>query len=286
MKAHSRKLILPVLLFCAVFTTAQAHAALIAHYAFNGSLTPDSSGNGRTLSAGNSPTLGTPRFGSNSASFQSIDQDFLYIDDTVLHSFGTGDFAVSLWYQRTDSGTYDLIGNGTPDSIGGFPESGFNLRVSNANASPTLELFAGSTSVISTSPTLATADNSAFQHVLFQRENDEFQLYVNNGTAVTNTPVPDINLNTGLAFAIGARAKTNAGASDGTADHMNGLMDEIFIFDNALTPEQIEGLFTSNTFPNIGGGGGGSSSAIPEPSSLVLIALGAILALARRRRKR
>ena len=286
MEELKQKLLTSMLLLCTVLCATQVEAALIAHYAFDGSLTADSSGNGRAMNTSvSSPSFaGSSAFGSNAVSMNGSSQ-FLYRDDAAF-DFGTGDFAVSLWYQRTDAGVYSLIGNGTKNSPSTFPNSGFILEVSGANTSPTLSLYEGNAPAEISTAVGSINDSSAFQHVLFQRDGGQYQLYVNGGIEGTASPAL-ASLNTGLGFGIGAENVDLANIPvDGEGYH-NGLIDEVFIFNNALTPSEITDLFTTNTFPGIGSGGsggGGGSGGIPEPTSLTLLSLG-LLFVARRKRR-
>jgi len=278
--------LLPSMLFAsAIQCAAQVDAAVIAHYPFNGSLTADASGNGRVLStpssgSGTDPTFTGGVFG-QAAVFDGAQNQSLWRGTADPgFDFGTGDFAVSLWYRRSStSGTFSILGKGNASGSGSEADSGFALRVSGAS-SPTLSLFEGTDSVASA--TVAVNDVSNFQHVLFQRQGGEYQLYVNNNLEATSTPSPVFNLNTTLAFAAGAETVPTGNSGIQGSNFFSGAIDEIWVFNNALDLNQIQELFENNFFDSPSNNGPGA--AIPEPGSVVLLYLGLLLFARKARR--
>jgi len=85
------------------------------------------------------------------------------------------------------------------------------------------------------------------------------------------------NVDTSNAFAIGSRNITSGGATTGGSLFFTGLIDEVFIFDNALNATEISNL---KQFNDING-------AVVEPASFAGFAVGLVgLGLLRRRARR
>ena len=117
-KKTGSKILLGILL--ALFAVPGAHAALIAHYSFDGALTTDDSGNGHTLiSGGGGPTQVGGQFG-NAASFAG--GSFFYNADAAFN-LAAGNFAISLWYQAAQSSFSPLVGKNNSGTNQGYAVS-------------------------------------------------------------------------------------------------------------------------------------------------------------------
>jgi hypothetical protein len=78
------------------------------------------------------------------------------------------------------------------------------------------------------------------------------------------------NVSLGTVSAVTTFNATHVGqAFTSNAQSMNGQIDELYIFNEAIDSTTVGNLFTSNT--------------IPEPGSLLLLGLGGLAALRRRR---
>tara|TARA_Y100001936_G_scaffold239334_1_gene272257 strand:- start:17570 stop:18391 length:822 start_codon:yes stop_codon:yes gene_type:complete len=240
-----------------------ANAALIAHYSFDGTLTTDDSGNGHTLIAGGGgPTQVGGQFG-NAASFAG--GSFFYNADSAFN-LSTGNFAISLWYQAVQSSFSPMVGKNT--STGNL---GYSLH---HTTNITGDLNDGGGGFVSTAA--PADDESVFHHVVYQKIGSTLELYLDGVLASTIGGASGAD--TGNAFAIGTRNISSTGVenSGGASQKMNGLLDEIYVFDNALNTTEISNLHQYNSL---------DAPAVSEPTGLAIFGLG-ILGLGYLRRRR
>jgi hypothetical protein len=261
-KKTGSKILLGILL--ALFAVPGAHAALIAHYSFDGALTTDDSGNGHTLiSGGGGPTQVGGQFG-NAASFAG--GSFFYNADAAFN-LAAGNFAISLWYQAAQSSFSPLVGKNNSGTNQGYAVSQTGSLFGDLN-----DTTGGSVT------TIAPADDeTAFHHLVFQKIGATLELYLDG--VLADTIGGASGTNTSNAFTIGSRNISGAGGegSGGTSQKMNGLMDEIYVFDSTLNATQISNLHQFNSL---------DAPAISEPAGLAVFGLGLLgLGYLRRRRQ-
>ena len=114
-----------------------------------------------------------------------------------------------------------------------------------------------------TNPGTLVADGTTWFHLVVTQDAGDTITYV-NGVAV-----PDNGVNHAGTLDYG-NSNFQIGAWNG-GRLLNGRIDEFAIYDSALTPEQVMSHYTVGT------------TGIPEPSSSLLVLLGGVLALRRRR---
>ncbi len=253
-----------------------ARADIIAHYSFDGNLTlgDDSAGGGRDLNVtvlgtGTAPALtATSKFGGGAAEFfggatTNDDQGYFYTAGTTANSFdfGTGDFAISYWYQNHHASDQSGRIFSKADSTGGNKSgTGLGLLITMSNVGGTPEIVAddcgfcnGAVSLLR--ETAPADDNTAFQHVVVQRTGANWEMYL-DGTLVDGPRGLDGGAGTnftrqGVAFSIGTRnvdADTGGLVGSSTANlPFEGLLDEVWVFNQALTLGEIADLNSSNT---------------------------------------
>ena len=270
MFVFSRKFSCLAVVAAASLYAAQAGAGVVAHYSFDNTVTADDSGNGRDLTAGNGGPLQVGgQFGS-AADFNG--SSFLYLNGAAQNSafnLATGDFALSYWYRTSQASFAQLLGKSSSNLDQGY-------------ASTLGGSFVGGDLNDTTAGGVGTPrpvnDDTVFQHIVFQKTGGTLQLYLNGsivGAGSTSGGVDALN----NAFAIGTRNISLAGAENfnGASQKLTGGIDEVWVFDNALTALEISNL---NQFNDISG------QQIPEPGTLALFGLGLIgLRLGVRRRR-
>ena len=260
-----------------------AQAGLLAYWnmdAGTGTTVADSSGNTHTATLmGTASGAGwiaghTGAAGDNAVNFTGNGSSSVgeYVDCGTASSLspGTGDFTISLWFKAAsyDDWRYLLCYNGED-------YSGTNM----------LFLTTKSTDGIQADAQLYTYGNgwnwvggtgtsyfndSTWYHIGLVRSSGTVTAYVNgvqegNTATYTNT----VGINQGLKL----------GAFSSTWNSLTGSLDDVAIWNQALTPTQIGQLAAGTLSP--------SSFAIPEPGTVVLLmsALLGLLAYAWRKRR-
>ncbi len=247
------------------------HAAVLAHWSFDSNLT-DSSGNNRTLTAsgGAATTALNSRFGGGSLRTDGVN-DFVYRNDSAF-DFGTADFAISFWYLRGNNDVTDaLLGQGSS-----IANDGYLARIDGTtDANAQLQMILDDNGAYRAGALAPAGDNSAFQHVVMQRSGDLLQIYVNGSLFASDTGNDNVDVSaSGYAFAVGARNIFDNGTTAGQENFFNGWLDEIWVYDSALSQGEITNGYLRNFLP------------IPEPGVFSVALMGAIILRFMRRRGR
>ena len=181
---------------------------------------------------------------------------------------------VAFWAQGTVGRWSPFISKfGESDANNGF--GGFQVRQQNRGPSPTFTLRG--TNQVNADPFNGTDTfddiTPEWQHfaATWDAANGERKLYVDGQLAFTEvdaTTDPDgFTVADNFALVFGARDN----GAGGISSIFNGRLDDIFIFDNAVTAQEVAVL-------------SGTAVTVPEPTSLALIGFGAIGMLVRRKR--
>ena len=255
------------LLSCAALLIApSAHAGLIALYTYDtaSNLGLDSSGKGNNLASLNStPASATGVFG-GAVNFSGANA--LYSTTGTLNGLPTGNssYTISSWINPTASSTRGIVGwgnYGNTNQVNALRMNGDNSLINywwdrDLTASTTTNLVTGSGSTgwhfVAATYDAATGVNSIF---------------IDGALASTRTAAgPNAQ---GLNFAVG-RTFAN--------EYFYGQMDNTAIFDQALTAAQLKTI-SANNFSQFG------VAAVPEPSSVLLLGIGALAVFGVSRRK-
>ena len=244
-------------------TSAQASAALISHYSFDSdySLTGGSySGSlskvetsGATVSITN--TAGEHVFGGGAADFASTISNEAYLSLSQSISFGSSNpWSISFWSRR-DPNADDRQGMVIGDTSN---STDFIWRSNNPSQVEGLRFRnSGNT----TYDFDGFPDSNSFEHwVVVSDGSGTITTYRNSVAQTPKTSASGtFNIN-GIGSAYNSAVQT-----------MNGQIDELYIFDEAIDATTVGNLFNSNT--------------IPEPGSLTLVGLGGLRVVLRRNRR-
>ncbi|BCX48666.1 hypothetical protein HAHE_25740 [Haloferula helveola] len=237
---------------------APASAALLAHYSFDSNFTDDSGNSNDLTTGGGTPNITTTSgehvFGGGALNLDKASNEFL--EPTVDFGFSTTDeWSVSFWARRRPGAgapTGMVVGdNTTTDSFIWLPDNsnvvqGLRFRPAGVGTSDNNDY--------------ATGHDTAFHHwAVVANGSGELRVYRDGVDLGPSTP------SGGTDFDI----KAVGSGYTGTNQIFDGQIDELYIFDEALTSTQVSSLFSSN--------------AVPEPSALVLLAFGGLLIVRRRR---
>ncbi len=210
--------------------TLDIATGLVAHYEFeegSGTTATDSAGGDNTGTHAGSPTpIYSSGIKGSALDFGGGDDDSVNVADAANLDFGTGDFSVSFWFKSDSAGGDErLVGKGEG---GGLP--GFALY--NDSFGDTNFLVSDGTSSITLSGS-GYQDNN-WHHVTAVRSGNSFELYID-----------DVMVDSGSA-SIGSVDNDQdliMGASSGGATEYDGLLDEVRIFDRALSTADIGELY-------------------------------------------
>ncbi|MGA1867206.1 MAG: LamG domain-containing protein [bacterium] len=198
---------------------------LIAFYPFNGNANDVSVNNHNGIA--NGPELTEDMFeDSNSAYSFDGSNDYIEIPDDADFNFGTGSFTVSAWINTDDTTSYgtgrdDIVAKGDPTI------SGFAISIENNRA----VFFIGNSGECWGSSTI----NDGQWHHIAATRNDSHNtaLYVDG--ILESSGSNSENVNTDYSMFIGKHGTWNE-------SFFNGLIDDVIIYHQALTSEQIQML--------------------------------------------
>ncbi|NVN91044.1 MAG: LamG domain-containing protein [Desulfuromonadales bacterium] len=177
---------------------------------------------------------------------------YVQVPDSPAFNFGAGDFSLSLWvnYAAVRGGSEWSIPNAFIGQHGG---SGFGPnKWSFYSADNGLYFHISNPSPIFVGPVSFTPQTGQWYHLFLTRKGPTFSFYVNGiliDTLTNTTPIPDVE----TPLTIGQLE--NMG-------YFNGLIDEVDIFNRALTAEEIAAIYSA-------GNTGMCRPSVAPPSGLV-----------------
>ena len=213
--------------------TYNAQSGLVAAYSFEegtGTITADSSGNNNTGTLSSGVTWTTGRVG-NAVSFNGTAGDITINDAPSLDL--NGSFTISAWVNpATVSGTGTLLIKETTVGCGYF------LQIANGQIDSGFNNGSGCIEHITTNANLA-AGNWYFITVVLDHTSNTYNTYLNgnllSGAPETGVPVPNAQ-----PLVLG-----RSGCSVCGFERLNGILDEVKIYNRALSAGEVQTLFNA-----------------------------------------
>jgi hypothetical protein len=227
----------------------------LAHYSFDSDFT-DSSANGNDLTASSgtpaiTSTSGDVAFGGGALELDQSGTQELLSFGTTIDFDGTSAWSMAWWGKRSASA-------GAPSGMIAGTITDSNDFVWTPDNSSVVQGLRVRDNGGSSTDYGGIADDNAYHHwVVVYNGSGSIEVWRDNTSLGTKTFSGDIRM-------------THVGG--GTASQANsfyGQIDELYIFDEAINSTTVASLFNSNV--------------VPEPSSLVLLGLGGLAMLRRRR---
>ncbi len=277
-----KQIILIFVVAVVCFAGPLAPAGVVAHYTFDSTLA-DSGGNGLDLTTGSgSANYAAGKFGNALDCINypgGAGTGNYHYNASSLFDFGTGDFAVAFWY-RSDHVITGSNGTGRQFDIGqmvtkanhstGTAGWGFNLT-NDGTDNPLLGMSVTG-SYIDTNVAAPADDNTVYHHLVLQRSGDNVEGWLDGTRIYLKTGMDNVNVsNSAYAFAVGARGVLSSGAlATGGGYGLDGRIDELWVFDQALSAGDIADLMTLNMLIIASNPSPANSAAGIDPSGLTL----------------
>jgi Concanavalin A-like lectin/glucanases superfamily/PEP-CTERM motif len=240
--------------------TSTGHAGLAtgleAYYHFDGNGL-DSSGNGLNLNVVGGAGYGPGLFGQALSLNNNPSQYATLSADSSAFNLGSSDFTIQVWVNFNTFGSREqtLI-----EKFSGSSGPGWTLTTPSDN----IQFFASGVGVVN-SPTVSMPTD-AWNQIIVERSGNTLSIYLDGTLLVSDTSFAGSIGSSPNPLLIGTRD-----AQDGRDFAVDGSLDEIAIWNRALSSSEIAGLW------NNGAGQLIPAASVPEPSSLMLAAMALIV---------
>ncbi len=223
------------------------NAGLTAFYPFNGNAN-DESGNGNNGTV-NGATLTNDRFGnSNSAYFFDGVGDFVNIPHNT--NLNLSELSVAAWIfidPAENANEFNaIVGKSDGSSASGGFSLAYDARNIPGNPRTTNALdwaFNGGTGTLSIAFLSNAFLNPGFHHVAGTFDGSVSRLYLDGVLVATGSPIGGVSFNT-LSLRIGAMHVKEVFGVD---DRFEGIIDEVEIYNRALSDSEVQALFGGGT---------------------------------------
>ncbi len=263
MKNRSQRIVGIVVLIVALTmaTTSSVYATLVSAWRAEGNTLDSAGGNHGILQGG---LTFTPGVVGQAFRFNGTDAGISVLNNATLNFLG-GDLSITTWVRFT---TNFPAGNILFLNYGGLQTYFLSLNITEQ---PNLYFRDGGANFVSTTGTTVLNDGN-WHHLAAVRSGTTGSVYVDGvlQNSVTNPAVGVVDVSPATYARIGwaATGPTNA-QLNATADaRFAGDIDELLIFNHALSAADIE-----------------AAATVPEPTSMALLAGGLVLMVSRHRAK-
>jgi hypothetical protein len=199
----------------------------IAYYAFNNNTNDQVSGGSGTNT---NATATTGKDGDVNGAYYFDQNAYITLNDSSRFDFGTNDFTISVYVKNAgNTSAYPSIISGKNWSGGGV-----GLRHGNTGNQKVQFFWNGVGDPWLTSS--SDFNDNEWLHIVLLRSGNDFKIYVNKTLQATGSNTGTINFN------FGGDCKVGWGEWDGSNGHWNGAIDELKIYDRALSESEIDTL--------------------------------------------
>ncbi|BBO06574.1 hypothetical protein SG09_59240 [Bradyrhizobium ottawaense] len=229
---------------------------LLAYWTFDGGTSADASGNGNTLALNGGATFAQGLFGQGLSLDGGSDSYAVEVNTNPVFDFGSNDFTIQVWAEfNTTSGEQSLI-----EKFNGPAGPGWTLCL--PSTSDHLQFYAGWQM-----DAAVAIQTGVWQEFIIERSESQFSMFWDGNLVATATFSGDLSASLNPLL-IGAR-------EGGQAFRLSGVIDDVAIWDRALSPSEIESLWNggagqpvgpatpSNIAPGITSNGGGNTATVP-----------------------
>jgi len=215
-------------------------SSLLAYYRFDGDLLKDMSGNGLTLSNGNSVSQGASGKFGKCADFGSTQLHNKTLSTTGLTGL-TGDLSVAFWMKlNAEVNGAGYVYTIFDAAVNGY--KGVSLKYSYNSGNRQVYLTAGGSNINVSSYSIGTA---AWVHFVVTRGTNTVYKYRNGSREDGSLGTTQGSSNAAATnFVIGNIAAANAGTA--------GLFDEVLVFNKALSQDEINSIYNLTATTKIG----------------------------------
>ena len=213
---------------------------LVAWYPFNGNAT-DESGNGNNGTV-NGATLTTDRFGNNNSAYHFNNSGNIQAGEIQFQNYLGSGFTISYWFTMEDS----VVSNNRHFLISNY--DGINGLQIEYGPSTTNTLRHSLRTGSSTPPEINYHESfqifNNWKHAIFVWSPTQMKTYI-NGVLTNQTTGNQIS-----NLSVCCNIKTRLGSQwNNTSNHM-GKLDDVGIWNRALTPQEISDLYNANVCAN------------------------------------
>ena len=209
---------------------------LVAYYPFNGNAN-DESGNGNHGTV-NGATLTSDRDGNenSSYSFDGVDDDISNSNEFLPLNI---DFTISVWFNTND------INQGSQCILNSLEHTGIGLTFNHNYNSSKMNLFLGDGisfwDVNGLGGMKSDYQNDTWYNIILIKQNDLYKVYLNGVVDIETNISNSLNYNNLVGFRFGTISP------DSGYEQFFGKIDDIGIWNRALTEQEIQNLYTSST---------------------------------------
>ncbi len=182
--------------------------------------------------------------------------DFVNVADASAFNFGTSDFTIDLWVNFNSTSGEQIMVEKYIETEDNATRSGWTLTKMAGNS---IRLHTGSVyGGVVESPAQTIPENT-WVYVALRRSGDNFSIFMNGVEIASGTYAVNVNSTSSLKFGHRGNPDDTPGSVDGRGFYLNGRMDDVVIYNHALTDAELYQRYYYGIY--------GKSYCQPEPPS-------------------